>query len=148
MGLRDTTGIIIFEESKTALYYTIRILQDYYKEGLIPDNELRLLPEEIYITINAPITDLIQMYNDAQYCIIEEEKSKPFSKIVWYDFLELIKLGHFNLTQKQITTALDFFNQPSEQSYLNNINDVVEQQGDVARRLTERWMYSRNKPTV
>lgn len=146
ISLRDFSGTILFEEEKTRLYYTLRVLQDYRREGRwIADASL---PEPLQTLIEGTKEDLLRLFHQADYTIIDQQKAKgPFQEQEWKDLLELIRLGHYNLTENQISEALDYFNSHSQQKQYDSLADIESEQGrDIEKRLTDRLMFI--KPSI
>lgn len=147
ISLRDYAGTVVFEEEKTRLYYAIRVLQDYYKAGRIIQGQLDQLPNEIRLLIIDEGDTARELYHQADYTIIDQYKKQPFDSVKWRDLFELIKLGHYDLTSKQIFEALEYYNARTEQKKYRSIEDVDHEVGeDIQKRLTERLMYM--KPTA
>ncbi len=137
IGLRDASGAIIFEEEKTRLYYAIRVLQDYIIEGKIKEVSIKKWPWEILQLVSFPKEKLIMLHNHSSFNIVAQQKKKIFNKSEWYDFLELLKLAHYDLSQEDIKDALGFYNQHVEKK-VYDLSEIEPQIGDVVRRLTER----------
>ncbi len=147
ISLRDYAGTVVFEEEKTRLYYAIRILQDYFKAGRVVQDQLVKLPDEIRGLIIGEAETAQELYRQAEYTIVDQYKRKEFDSVVWRDLLELIKLGHYDLTPKQIQEALDYYNSKTELKKYASINEVEREMGEaIQKRLTERLMYM--KPTA
>lgn len=147
ISLRDYAGTVIFEEEKTRLYYAIRVLQDYFKNGRVFQERLDLLPNEIKELIMSNIETVKELYYQANYTIIDQLKKSKFDSHAWRDLFELIKLGHYDLTSEQIQEALDYYNERTELKKYTSINDVEYETGEaIQKRLTERLMYM--KPTA
>lgn len=141
VNIRDYAGTLLFEDEKIRLYYNIRVLQDYLQENKINTKILKTLPEELIRTINMNKKNLIKEYKKSNYSILEQELDKPLSTKTFHDFLELVKLGHYELSRKKIKQALKVYNQFSEVLKINNINKIKLENGiDVERRLTRRLM--------
>lgn len=142
ISLRDYSGTVIFEEEKIRLYYAIRVLQDYYKENRINIDELAQLPLELSdLIVNDP-KKAFTLYQEAEYTIIDQYKRRPFDSVEWRDLLELIKLGHYDLTQNQIQEALNIYNLNTKLRTYSTINDVEHERGEaIQKRLTDRLMY-------
>lgn len=145
ISLRDFSGTILFEEEKVRLYYAIRVLQDYHQERRTNLAEIEKLPFELKQLIFNSREYLQKLYWEAKYTILDQYKKKLFSPAEWHDFLELIKLGHYDLTDSEIQEALDIYNQRTGANY-RTINDVEHLKGEeIEIRLTKRLMYI--KPT-
>ena len=142
ISLRDYAGTVIFEEEKTRLYYAIRVLQDYFKAGRIVQDQFNILPHEITQLIMGDIETAKELYHQANYTIVDQLKRNSFDSLAWRDLLELIKLGHYDLTSEQIQEALDYYNERTHLKKYQCINDVEHETGEeIQKRLTERLMY-------
>lgn len=142
ISLRDFSGTVIFEEEKTRLYYAIRVLQDYYKEGRVITEAFEQLPEELKELISGNMATAQELYHLATWTIVDQYKREAFDNIRWHDLLELIKLGHYDLTSEQIQEALDYYNRHTTLRQYASINDVEHLQGElIERRFTDRLMY-------
>ena len=140
IGLRDSTGAVLFEEEKTRLYYAIRVLQDYVEEGLIGLNSLKNWPEELSYLMGLIPEELKKLYKKSTYNIILQQMKRPFNQDEWQDFLELIKLGHYELNEEEIHKAIHFYNLHT-QAPIQELSDINPQLKDMVRRLTERLTY-------
>lgn len=142
IGLRDYSGTVLFEEEKTRLYYAIRVLQDYYQEGRVVMDQLRLLPDEIRDLITKKSKEMLELYHRAEFTIVDQYKKLPFDSVMWRDLLELIKLGHYDLTPDQIQGAIQYYNERTDLKQYESIHDVEKETGEaIQKRLTERLMY-------
>ncbi len=142
ISLRDYSGTILFEEEKTRLYYALRSLQDYYKEGRIYQERLSRLPSNLIVLIEGDRDMLLRLYNEARYTIIDQYKRDSFDSIKWRDLLELIKLGHYDLREKEILEALEYYNERTNLKKYSSIDEVEHETGEaIQKRLTDRLMY-------
>lgn len=147
ISLRDYSGTVIFEEEKTRLYYAIRVLQDYFQAGRVIQDQFIQLPNEIKQLIMGKAHTIQELYHQAEYTIIDQYKRYEFNSIVWRDLLELISLGHYDLTSKQIQDALTYYNMRTDLTKYDSINEVEREEGGaVEKRLTDKLMYI--KPTA
>lgn len=147
ISLRDFSGAVIFEEEKTRLYYCLRVLQDYLKEGRLIFEAVKELPTHLQALIKGTNEDLLRLFHAAEYTIIDQQKAKgTFDEKEWRDLLELVKLGHYNLTEQQIAEALVYFNLHAQKRQYASISEVEHEIGDIEQRLTDRLMYM--KPTA
>lgn len=141
VNIRDYAGTLLFEDEKIRLYYNIRVLQDYMYEGKINIKSLKRLPVELIDAINMEKIELIKEYKRSNYSILEQELYRPLNSKTFHDFLELVKLGHYELNSKKIQQALEVYNLISSDLCINNIKNVKLESGlDVERRLTKRLM--------
>jgi hypothetical protein len=118
------------------------VLQDYFQEGRIMTDQLEQLPVELKQLIMGPAEAARRLYERADYTIVDQYKKREFCSVVWRDLLELIKLGHYDLTPAQIQDALDYYNDRTAFKKYSSITDVEHEAGEaVQKRLTERLMY-------
>ncbi len=142
ISLRDYSGTVIFEEEKIRLYYVIRVLQDYFKAERVIQDQLFALPEEIRELIMGNAEMVKELYHRADYTIVDQHKRREFNHIVWRDLLELIKLGHYDLTSEQIQEAITYYNARTNFKKYETINQVEHEAGEaIQKRLTDRLMY-------
>lgn len=140
ISLRDFSGTVLFEEEKLRLYYAIRVLQDYYKEGRVV--HLAMLPEELRQLIRGDAGEALELFHQAEYTIVDQYKQRPFDSVAWRDLLELIKLGHYDLTREQIEEALHYYNERTTLRTYRSIEEVEYETGEpIQKRLIERLMY-------
>lgn len=119
-NIRDYTGAIICEEASTRLYLTVRVLQDFFAEGRISPAQMQAWPEAILKLILAGKEELMAAYKRSSYSIVDQYMEKEqFNAPEWCDFLELIKLGHYDLSPAQIRKAIDFYNSRTNASIVN-----------------------------
>jgi organic radical activating enzyme len=140
IGLRDTSGAIMFEEERTRLYYAIRVLQDYIFEGKVTAKHMAKWPKEITGLTSCTKDELKKLYRASNYTIIQQQYSKIFSETKWSDLFQLIKLGHYTLTEQEISSAIQYYNQHA----VEKITSLYKHEfsgGDIERRLTERLMH-------
>lgn len=115
INIRDYVGAILFEEDKIRLYYTIRVLQDFYKSKILEERDLLLLPKNLQNAIKQSKEYLIHLYNTTKYTIIDQFLSKRHSKRDALKLLELIKLNHYEVDDIQIDNFI---------KKINNIYDL------------------------
>lgn len=71
VNIRDYTSPTLLEEDRDKLYFTIRSVQDYRKEGRLRDNKLTLA-SDILSMIDATPAQLRSWYYESQYDIIAQ----------------------------------------------------------------------------
>jgi organic radical activating enzyme len=142
ISLRDYSGTIIFEEEKTRLYYTIRVLRDFISENRVSIESLKNLSKELQYFLFCDIEELKKNYFSSPFTIVDQLKRVDFDSVKWRDFLELVKLGHYELSQEQIEDALQYYNENTKLKKYSSIEDVEHETGElIQRRLVERLMY-------
>ena len=110
INIRDYVGAILFEEDKIRLYYTIRALQDFYKDKILYEKELLHLPKNLQNAIKQDKQYLIDLYNSSDYTIIDQFLSKRHSKEDAIKLLELIKLKHYEVDDTKINNFIKKIN--------------------------------------
>ncbi len=140
VNIRDYAWTLLFYEEKVRLYYTIRVIQDYLIEKKINKKYLKKLPKELFDAINMSKNELKKLYNKSTYSILDQEFKMPINKNEFYDLLELIKLGHYNISKNKIKKAINYYNSIYKEN-LKGIEDIVSNDGiNTERRLTKRMM--------
>lgn len=140
IGLRDTSGTIIFEEEKTRLYFAIRVLQDYIEEQKITQEDIASWPKELRRVVALNRQALMAAYHQSHFSIISQQKRRPFVEQEWLDLFRLIRLEHYDLPPGQLQEALNFYNSQASWKIMN-LYDNLGEEGDIERRLTERLMH-------
>jgi len=125
MNIRDYTGAIICEEEKTRLYLSLRILQDYISAKRVTKQEMEEWPPEIRETAILSKHDLITMFHQSDYSIVDQYLKKPFVQEEWLEFFELIKLGHYDISPQNIRTAIDYYNRHVEEEKIACVDEVT-----------------------
>ncbi|MEK7526659.1 MAG: histidine phosphatase family protein [Patescibacteria group bacterium] len=132
VSIRDYTGTLLFEDEKTRLYYTLRVLQDYIKDDRINMESLANLPIEIQNALNLSIEQLTLAHIQGGHSILDQEFAKEQSDVRFNDFTELVDLGHYDLDEAEVERA---------RKHAEVIQGVgQEQEIDQDRRLTQRVM--------
>jgi len=72
VNIRDYSSLILLEEDKTKLYYSVRVLQDFIVQSRIQNSELESWPKEIQKLVRMSKHDLQTLYNKANYDIIQQ----------------------------------------------------------------------------
>lgn len=107
MNLRDYAGAFLLEESKTQLYYTIRVIKDYFEEGILSKKDLSSLPLELIKIVMANVKDINALYENSSYDILSQylENKDKYKKEDWNDLFILIRLGHYDISEKNLINA-------------------------------------------
>jgi hypothetical protein len=140
VSVRDYAGNCLFEDEKVRLYYTIRVLQDYLKEERVNEQELKKLPQELRTLIYESPEKLITLYKKARYSVVDQEINRNPSFKEFRDFLELLKLGHYDVSEDQVSQAIEHYNNyPECSEKISDLREVAPEIGqDVEKRLTDR----------
>lgn len=141
VNIRDYTGALMFDEARTRLYFTIRALQDYMKEGRVNQKKYEVLPEKMKNLLNLDKEILIQAYKNSSYTIVQQIAEENFNKDSVLDIMEWVKLGHYDLSDKNIQELLNFYNKHVQleekvTSFENIINDLRLQNVRMTEHLT------------
>jgi broad specificity phosphatase PhoE/uncharacterized Fe-S cluster-containing radical SAM superfamily protein len=132
VNIRDYAGTLLFEDEKIRLYYNLRVLQDYIKESRINTEVLSTLPSELLESINLDKSQLKCLYNNSTFSVLAQEMAKEQSDIRFNDFLKLVNLGHYELSNDQIRRA---------DEHIRLIEGIgQESESSIDRRLTSRVM--------
>lgn len=123
INIRDYVGAILFEEDKLRLYYTMRVLQDFYHEGVLKEKDIVNLPESLQVLIKQSKEQLINLYNNSNYTIIDQFLSKKHSKKDAISLLELIKLKHYDIDNKRIDDFIQKINTMYDLS-IRKLNEI------------------------
>lgn len=145
INIRDYAGAAILEEKKTTLYYAIRVIQDYIKENKIENKSMETCSKELLKTINLTKQELIILYNNSNYNIITQyiEKEK-FNKEEWRDLFNLIELGHYDVSQKQLKEGTIYYNLKSKEK-ITKIDEIKENTKEQYERLNEKITFMKKE---
>lgn len=140
VSVRDYAGNCLFEDEKVRLYYTIRILQEYIKAKRVNLEELAKLPKNLLQVIFLKKEAVITLFKEATYSIVDQEIKNAPGPAELRDFLELLKLGHFDVSEEHVSKAISYYNEKVEKSErVSNLQELAPQFGlNVERRLTDR----------
>lgn len=141
INIRDYAGAIILEENHTVLYYAIRVIQDYMKENVISLEDISFLPQELLDAIQSGKMNLKKMYKNSHYSIITQymEKDK-FNENEWRDLFNLIYCGHYELSDEQISSGIEYYNSHAYNK-INSLEEVLENSKEHYQRLIERLTF-------
>lgn len=145
VNIRDYAGTLLFEDEKIRLYYCIRVLQDYIAERRVNIQQIKEFPLELKNAIFMDKDSLIKLYKISNYSVLTQEKNRIISAVELRDFLELVKLGHYELNDSQINEAIKFYNSINLGKKINSTDEIVSLKGmETERRLTRRVMKIKN----
>ena len=146
VSVRDYASNCIFYDQRVALYYTIRVLQDYLKEGRVYEKKLLSLPDILQECIKTPKKDLIKFFTASSFDVVEQEIGSHPSEVEFRDFLGLLKLGHFDVNRNSLKKAITYYNVlKSKEEKISSLNDLAPQFGaELERRLTDRFIKIKN----
>lgn len=144
VNIRDYAGTLLFADEKIRLYYNIRVLQDYLQEGVIDPIALLDFPIGLQMAVKMTKEELIREYKSATYSIVDQEFARPTCFDELHDFLELLKLDHFEVSQNDVQRAIDVYNKFPFNVVNTSIDSIDEiesvQSSTIERRLTGRMM--------
>ena len=141
VNIRDYAGTLLFSDEKIRLYYNIRVIQDYLLENKINISNLNQLSKELLDAINVDKQVLQKMYQESEYSVLNQEFKLPVSSETLHDFLELVKLGHYELNASDIEKAIKRYNDITETKKIKSLDDIIiKNDMEVERRLTKRMM--------
>lgn len=147
INLRDFASALLLEENDTKLYYGIRIIQDYLREGTIKLKDLVDISPELIRAIFNPVDELKKMYNDSDYDILLQyfSNAEYYTKEEWDDIFLLIRLGHFDVKSSHLDVAIKYYNSKFGTNY-KQISDFPDNK-DVVQyaRLHKRIAYMKNQ---
>lgn len=123
VNIRNFANAVLFEEDKTRLYCTIRIVQDYLSEGRLSEKQIGAYPFIIKNTILMNFNELRKLYFSSKYNIVTQYKNNS-KEDEFTLFLELIKNNHYDLSKKEIKDALDYYNKTYSKN-ISNIKDII-----------------------
>lgn len=124
-NMRDLSTSLLLNESKTNLYYAIRVLQDYKEKINIDD-----LNPDIRNVVDLLKEDIIKLYNESEYSIIDEYIEDNSTEIEWRDLFDLIRLGEYDVSDSSLKKGIQFFNTKFNTCY-NNINEIEVEKGSI-----------------
>lgn len=132
VSVRDYAGTLLFEDEKTRLYYSLRVLQDYMSESRVNVEILKKLSQEVQFALSLSKEELSTQYFNGKHSLLDQELAKEQSDIRFNDFLELADLGHYDLDKIELERA---------RKHAKIIQGVgFEQEINQDRRLTQRVM--------
>lgn len=112
MNLRDYAGAFLMEEDKTKLYYAVRAIKDYLDDGVLSEDDVSFLPANLLTAIHSSVEEIDNLYKKSDYDIISQyfDKKEDLNEDDWNILFTLIKLGHYDVSEKHIEEALKYYN--------------------------------------
>lgn len=146
VGVRDYAGNMLFQDEKIQLYYNIRVIQDYLAEGKVTPGFVERLSPPLRGAIALDKKFLSEQYRKGEYSIIDHEMSVNSDPQRFRDFLELVKLGHFEVCDRDVDRALAHYREISGEDVFS-LDQITHEAGlDVERRLTDRVIQIKDMP--
>ena len=117
-NMRDLSTSLLLNESKSNLYYAIRVIQDYKDRINLED-----LPQEIRELVDLPKEKIIELYNESTYSIIDEYIDDNSTETEWRDLFDLIRIGEYDASEISIKKGIEYFNTRFNTNY-KDINEI------------------------
>ena len=148
INIRDYAGAFLLEEDKTRLFYGIQVIKDYLNEGVLTEEDISILPENLISIIKMDDDDIIKLYNSSDFDIIRQymnDNSKLKDQLDWDILFTLIKLGHYDVSEDSITEAINYYNKKYSTS-IKNLDDIPKR-NDIAffERLHQRLSFMKKE---
>jgi len=145
INIRDYAGAAILEESKTVLYYAIRVIMQYLEEKLLTQEEIENIPQELKNAILNGKENLKKLYQKSEYSIIDEFIEKDnFDEKEWQDLFFLIRLGHYEISSESLLKGINFYNKHAKVE-IYNINEVGDMDDEQYERLNEKLTFMKEE---
>lgn len=138
INIRDYSGNLLFEEASSVLYYGIRVVKDYIKENILDKKILDNLSSELKEAILLETGNLRNLYKLSEYSIIDQYKKDETKTLEeWQDLMELIRLGHYDISASKIKDGIEYINSKFGQGY-NSIEEFKFSGEEQYNRLLNR----------
>lgn len=127
MNLRDYAGGFLMEEDKTKLYYAIRAIKDYLEDGILSEEEVSFLPANLLEAIHSSVDEITALYKKSDYDILSQylAQKDSYGQDEWNIIFNLIRLGHYDVSEAHIAEALSFYNN-CFMANLQSVDDVID----------------------
>ncbi|MFH2112031.1 MAG: 4Fe-4S cluster-binding domain-containing protein [Candidatus Bathyarchaeota archaeon] len=103
VNIRDYSSLVLLEEDKIKLYYSIRVLQDFIAQSRIEENEIESWPSEVRHLVSMTKDELQALYRDAGYDIVQQFVESD------HLFDEFIRCVKQYIRERDPETILNFF---------------------------------------
>lgn len=108
MNLRDFYSRAMLEEARTRLYLSIRVTQDYIREGRVSENEVQQWPKELQQLIAMTPSELQEGYHASNYTIVHQYLSEPsLDETQLAHLFSLVRKGHYDVTPQQMLQIVE-----------------------------------------
>lgn len=107
MGIRDFYSRLLLEEDSTRLYSSVRIIQEYIKEGRLSDTDIEKFPTKIKILISSDVNTLKEAFSKSTSTILSQylqDKNLNSERLI--SLYEFINLGHYNITPEKMVNVV------------------------------------------
>ncbi len=127
INLRDYAGAFLMEETPTKLYFAIRVIKDYLQDGVLIDEYLEDLPQEIKDAINCSVLDLNNMYGAKEYDITSQymDNIDNYSKEDLEDLFILIRNGHYDIKLDNLSELINYYNSTYDEK-ITDISEIID----------------------
>lgn len=108
MNLRDYAGAFLMEEDKTKLYYAVRAIKDYLEDGVLSEDDISFLPGNLLSVIHSSVDEITALYKASDFDIISQyfDKKSELDKTDWEILFNLIRLGHYDVSEEHVQQQL------------------------------------------
>lgn len=128
MNLRDYAGAFLMEEEKTKLYYAVRVIKDYLEDGILNEDDVSFLPSNLLNAIHSSNEEIKTLYQASEFDIISQyfDNKENLDIDDWNILFMLIKLGHYDVSEKHIQEAIAYYNE----KYFADITSIQDIKDD------------------
>lgn len=137
INIRDYFGMYLLYENKTLLYYYVMILKNYIKDNIVINIEQ--IPSELRKIIKLNKEDIIKLYKESNYSIVDQYMEREFLKEEWEDLFFLISRNHFEVSKDQIEKAIRYYNENTKEKFTKYEQIINNEDVNRYRRLLERF---------
>ena len=107
-GLRDFYSRLLFEEDTLRLYVSIRLIQEYLKEGRINKEEENSWPAQLRAMVSLDKKILKEIYFNSSFNIVEQYLTDPnVSTKKLLSLYEYVRLGHYAITTDKMIEQIE-----------------------------------------
>lgn len=97
----------IYDETKTRLYLSVRILQDYLQEGRIQSADLMRWPEELRYLVGMNREALARLYHESARSIVDDYLDRPGVTVEdLVTLYKLVTLGHYDISAEHMRETI------------------------------------------
>jgi hypothetical protein len=107
-GLRDFYSRLLMEEDALRLYVSIRLMQEYLKEGRIKEEDAALWPVQLQAMVKLDQEKLKHIYTESTFNIVEQYLTDPNVSVKnLLSLYEYVRLGHYAVTPEQMIKQIE-----------------------------------------
>lgn len=123
INIRDYSGAYMLQENHTALFYSICLIKQFIAKGIVDTSVIKGYPEILIDVINKDIKDIVKIYKQANYSIIQQYIDDiNCTKDDWIYLLKLIQLNHYCVSENQLKQGVQYFNN----KYNTNYHEIID----------------------